>query len=239
MKQYPKYKKDLTHSYCFGLYTTSELVNFAAQKIKHMFFAKEYEKSEQSKKLMDFCVSNNIELTINTKKINSLSGNKKILVGAAFNKNEQLLPNDQNHIVLVNPQNLGNLGTIIRSMMGFDYENLAIVGTSGDVWDPTCVTASMGSIFSIKIKTYANFGSYLDEFKQRQLLSFALQTETLLDGVSFESPHSLIFGNEGSGLDESVISATTPIKIKQSNSIDSLNLSTATSIAMYESYKSV
>lgn len=46
-------------------------------------------------------------------------------------------------------------------------------------------------------------------------------------------PFSLVFGNEGSGLPVSFAAYGTPVRIRQSNEIDSLNLSIAASIGMY------
>ena len=40
--------------------------------------------------------------------------------------------NDDICIVLVNPQNDGNIGAVARSMLNFGFSNLRIVGHSGD-----------------------------------------------------------------------------------------------------------
>ena len=48
------------------------------------------------------------------------------------------------------------------------------------------------------------------------------------------SPFALIFGNEGSGLDQSFLKLGTPIIIKHSKNIDSLNLPISVSMAIYE-----
>lgn len=59
--------------------------------------------------------------------------------------------NNANHVVLVNPGILGNMGTIIRTMLGFNYTNLAII-RPGDVFDPRVVRASMGALFNINFE---------------------------------------------------------------------------------------
>ena len=58
--------------------------------------------------------------------------------------------------------------------------------------------------------------------------------ETLQETTNKVSPHTLAFGNEAHGLDESFLKLGTPLIIKHSNNIDSLNLSMSVGIALYE-----
>ena len=57
---------------------------------------------------------------------------------------------DANHVVLVNPGDMGNMGTIIRTMLGFNYSNLAIIKPGVDVFDPRVIRASMGALFNTR-----------------------------------------------------------------------------------------
>ena len=45
-------------------------------------------------------------------------------------------------------------------------------------------------------------------------------------------PHSLIFGNESRGLDDSYLQIGTPLRIRHLDTVDSLNLTIAAGIAM-------
>ena len=56
----------------------------------------------------------------------------------------------------------------------------------------------------------------------------------LTDVNPISKNYSLIFGNEASGLPSEFATFTTPIFIPQNQKIDSLNLSVAASIAMFE-----
>lgn len=64
--------------------------------------------------------------------------------------NETIL--DGNHVVLVNPSNAGNLGTIIRSCIGFGVEDIAIILPAVDLFDPKTIRASMGAKAKIRIE---------------------------------------------------------------------------------------
>ena len=45
---------------------------------------------------------------------------------------------------------MGNLGTIMRTMVGFGMEDLAIIRPGVDAYDPKVIRASMGSIFHLR-----------------------------------------------------------------------------------------
>ena len=58
-----------------------------------------------------------------------------------------------------------------------------------------------------------------------------------LPDVDYKSPHSLIFGNESSGLPIAFQKIGTSVKIQQSDKIDSLNLSVSVGVTLYEATK--
>ena len=142
--------------------------------------------------------------------------------------------NSSNHVLLVNPSDMGNLGTIIRVMLGFGYKDLILITPCVDYFDPRVIRASMGSIFSMNIQEYSSFEEY-KETTQNTMYPFMLQAKTTLQSLNTKkTPHTLIFGTEASGLDEKFLKIGTPIKIAQTNKIDSFNLSMAVGIALYE-----
>ena len=73
---------------------------------------------------------------------------------------------------------------------------------------------------------------YKSKFKH-ELFAFTLDGKTDLEDLTPKSPYTLIFGNEGSGLSEEYQQKANTIKIRQSNNIDSLNLSVAVGIVLY------
>ena len=97
-----------------------------------------------------------------------------------------------NHVVLVSPTDSGNLGTIIRTMIGLNINNLAIIengkdtqnkveleksNTSVDIFNPKTIRASMGSIFNINIEYFKNYDEYEIKFKQNTKYAFCLEGE--------------------------------------------------------------
>ena len=62
----------------------------------------------------------------------------------------------------MNPSDMGNMGTIIRTGIGFGIRNLAIVEPAVDVFNPRVVRASMGSLFQMNFRYYDSFETYRD-----------------------------------------------------------------------------
>lgn len=229
-----KYNKELDYSYCFGGFPTYELLSQKPKQVLQLVLHEKAEKNNELNNIITLAKQHNIRVVTNGKLIEKLSGKGNVYIMAVFKKYEQELEHNTNQVLLCNPSDMGNLGTIIRVMLGFNYHNLAIIKPCIDIFDPKVVRASMGSIFSMNIKLYNNIEEYQQE-NNNHIFPFMLQAkETLQETTNKVSPHTLAFGNEAHGLDESFLKLGTPLIIKHSNNIDSLNLSMSVGIALYE-----
>ena len=121
----------------------------------------------------------------------------------------------------------------LRSLLGFGFHNLALVKPAADIFDPRVVRASMGALFQINFAYFESFEDYRAAC-QHSLYLFMTDGETALNEASFEPPFALIFGSESSGLPDSYRSLGTSVTIPHSSAIDSLNLSVAIGIGLYE-----
>ncbi len=232
--EYKKYNKELEYSYCFGGFPTYELLSKKPKQVMQLILHEKAEQNEELNSILALAKKNNIRTITNGKLIEKLSGKGNVYIMAVFKKYNQTLQQKENQVLLCNPSDMGNLGTIIRVMLGFNYTNLAIIKPCIDIFDPKVVRASMGSIFSINIKLYDSIEDYLKE-NNNHIYPFMLQAkETLQDTTNKTTPHTLAFGNEAHGLDDSFLQLGTPLIIKHSNNIDSLNLSMSVGIALYE-----
>ena len=229
-----KYKKEDDTSYTLGTTLTMELLNKKLKYVTRLYIHSKLERNDTYFKIIDICKNNNIEVVESDKTINSLSDKDNCYVIGVFKKFSEDINRNDNHIVLVNPSNMGNLGTIIRSSVGFGINNLAIIKPSVDIFDPKVIRSSMGAIFSLSFKYYDSIDAYLKEFKDRDLFPFMLKAKTNIKDKKIKNKFSLIFGPEASGLDDSYLNIGTPLIIKHTNNIDSLNLDNAVSIALYE-----
>lgn len=230
-----KYKKSDPISYTLGTTLTLELLNKKKEDITAIYIHSKQEQNETYHKITSICNDNHIEVIYNDKIFNILSDKENCYVIGVFNKYKTHIDYSANHIVLVNPSNTGNLGTIIRSAVGFGINNLVIIKPSVDIFDPKVIRGSMGALFNINFTYYNDFSEYYDlTNKSHTYYSFMLNGKCSLDNVKKDERYSLIFGPEASGLDASYLEIGESIVIKHSSEIDSLNLDNAVSIALYE-----
>jgi TrmH family RNA methyltransferase len=231
---YKKYSKDNTYSYCFGAYPTYELLKNHPKTVQAIITHEKLENSDDINEILSIAKKHNIKIITNGKLIEKLSGKGNIYIVGVFNKYTMNIDNTKNQVLLVNPSDMGNLGTIIRVMLGFNYSNLAIIKPCIDIFDPKVIRASMGSIFNMNIQLFDNIDDYL-KVNNNYKYPFMLKGKTYLQELNIkQTPHTLIFGNEATGLEDSYLKVGTPIKINHSNKIDSLNLSMSVGMALYE-----
>ena len=227
-----RYKKESDVSYSLGITLTFELLNKKPDMVTHIYIHSSFVDREAYDKLIMLCNNHNVAYSINDKVSDIYNLAKEL-----SKKYEMKIQNEENHVVLVNPSNAGNLGTIIRSCLGFGIRNIAVIGPSVDLFEPKVIRASMGAFFGVDIQYYDNFDLYLECHSSRSLHPFMLDAKAALADSRFNQPYSLIFGNEATGLPAEFNNIGESIIIRHSKEIDSLNLPIAVSIALYEATK--
>jgi len=231
-----RYQKKYDYSYTFGNFPTFELLKCkseCAEKILYHSLLKD----DILEKLTAECSRRHIELLHSDRIVEKIRDKESCILVGVFRKYEQQLVHNTNHVVLVNPSDSGNLGTILRTCTGFGIHDIAVIEPAVDLFAPKVIRASMGSIFHARVRYYESFDIYYKEFgSERMLYPFMLKGARQLGqlNINRESPFSLIFGNEASGLDDSFLQIGSSVLIQHSNEIDSLNLSMAVGIALFE-----
>jgi RNA methyltransferase, TrmH family len=229
-----KYEKDGLVSYALGTQLVFTLLEERPELATKIYVSPKQERDETYAKLIALAKSKAVPVIENNEKIfRALSGKDNVMTLAEFKKAQQVLPQQGIHVVLVNPSNMGNLGTIIRSAAAFQASGLAIITPAADIYDPKTIRSSMGAFFHLPCHLYASFADYQKEMGARAYYPFMLQATTYVNETALNKPCSLIFGNEATGLPESFLRVGTPLKIPQSSLVDSLNLDNAVSIALY------
>lgn len=152
----------------------------------------------------------------------------------------------QNKIMLWLPsiQDTNNLGAVIRSCLAMKMVHGIIIPSSKSVsLTPAVAKISAGAIFDMKFASYRSISSTANNLKNSgiKLLSIEKSQNSVnlwdVDFKNFE-PFVLVVGSEEKGIPESLRSfCDTSITIPQGEEIDSLNLSVATGIVLYEVLK--
>jgi TrmH family RNA methyltransferase len=231
-----RYKKDFDHSYTFGVYPTLEMLLHWPEAALGVVLHPKGTTNEGIRKIKTLCEKHQITYEMQAKTFNRIGARDNDYAIGVFNKIEPQLDPTRDHVILVHPAGVGNLGTIIRTMLGFNFYNLAIIQPGADIFHPNVVRASMGSLFQLNFARFDGFEQY-NAIYEREF--YPLMTDGVIDlmEIQFKSPFGLIFGNESSGLPETFRSIGTSVRIKQSDHIDSLNIAISVGITLYEANK--
>lgn len=228
------YDSDLPYSYAPGVFPALELMKSAPQRARRLLLS-ERAQGEGVDKLRRLCREHGVREEIADRALSRISGKQNCFAAVVFDKWQSDLAPHAAHVVLHHPMDEGNLGTIQRTLLGLGILDLAVIRPAADPFDPHVVRATMGAIFSLRVKQYDSFEAYRAEYPLHVLYPFMLDGSKLLDDVcsSIQTPYALIFGNEGSGLPQEFASLGQAVRIPHSDRIDSLNLSVAVAIGAY------
>lgn len=228
-----KYLKKLDYTYAFGVFPTIELLEKRPQNVNKVLINPKINK-ELEIKLKDLCAKAHVKYEFSLDHILRIAPKEHTFCIGILEKYKTELEKNTNHVVLVNPSDMGNVGTIIRSMVGFETYNLALIRPAVDVYDPKVIRSSMGSFFHINFEYFDYIEHYLQKHSAQNLYPFVLNGKNQLQNITFKKPFSLIFGNEGEGLEHKVASLGESVLIKHTKNIESLNLASSVSIALFK-----
>ena len=228
------YKKNNETSYCLGASLTYELLSERAADAKHVYFHPDFQKSDMYDTFVQMCRKEHIAYSENEKIFRRLSDKEKCLVIGEFAKFQNDADMHSNHLVLHNISNMGNLGTILRTALGFGMKDIILIRPACDIFDPKAIRASMGALFHIRFSYFDSFEEYRKQLDERELYCFRLNAAESLKSVFKAEHYSLVFGNESSGLPQEFDHIGKGIIIPISSEIDSLSLPIAVSIGLYE-----
>lgn len=228
------YSSELHYSYAPGVFPSLQLMQNAPERALRLLLS-EKAQGEGIDKLRDLCRAHHVREEVADKALSRISGKQNCFAAVVFQKWQGDLQPNRPHVVLHHPMDEGNLGTIQRTLLGLGIEDIAIIRPAADVFDPKVVRATMGAVFSLRVKQYEAFESYRAEHPHHALYPFMLDGSVMLEEATaqVQSPFSLVFGNEGSGLPAVFAEYGQAVRIPHSDKIDSLNLSIAVGIGAY------
>lgn len=231
--KYIRYNKNLDYSYAMGIYPTIELLKYRSEYTVKLITHSKLKAEAGWRIVTDLCKKHNIYIENNDKFIEKISAKSNCYLAGIFTKYQTVLKKNNNQVVLVNPKDTGNLGTIIRSMVAFGYNELAIIKPATDFFQPEVIRASMGAVFNINFQLFDSIDEYLTLFPNHNFYSLMSDGENSLVKIKIKKPYALIFGSESAGLPEIYRCIGQPIRIEQSEKVDSLNLAVAVGIVLH------
>lgn len=139
-------------------------------------------------------------------------------------------PKDYHKIVYLDQINdPGNLGTILRTAVAFNYDAVILSKSSVDLYNEKVVAASKGALFLID----AFYDDIANFISNRTVIVSALDGAVPLSTCPKEENFVLVLGNESHGVSPEIIKkADKVVKIEMEDAIDSLNVAVAAGILM-------
>ena len=134
-------------------------------------------------------------------------------------------------VYLDNLQDPGNVGTLIRSALALGYDAVILSRHCCDPFNDKAISASKGAIFALPV-LFDDLINYSDT--NRVIVSTLSEDSIPPEKVKIKDPFILVLGNEGKGVTHDSLSlADIKVKIKM-KTMESLNVSAAGAILMYE-----
>jgi TrmH family RNA methyltransferase len=138
-------------------------------------------------------------------------------------------------VALDAPQDPGNIGTIMRTCDAVGAEGVILLGSAADPYDPSCVRASMGAIFSLKVvrAAHADFLAWAGTSAAR-LIGTSDAASTDYEAADYTKPLILLMGSEREGLPTALQAAChSLVRLPMLGRGDSLNLAVACGVMLY------
>lgn len=143
-------------------------------------------------------------------------------------------------LLLEGVNNPDNVGGLFRSAAAFGIELVVLGPDSGDPLYRKAVRTSMGATLSMPFAQAAQWPGAIHELRAEGFTIVALTpalTAAPLEDVRPVAKLALLVGSEGSGLSRGALAAATmTARIAMTEDVDSLNVTTAASIAMYHCF---
>ena len=140
-----------------------------------------------------------------------------------------------NVLVLDGLQDPGNIGTLIRTAICFDFNTIYITDNSCDIYNEKVLRATQGGILKVNI-IRKNINDIIDDLKKKgyYIVGTSLKNGIPLNDINFKNLNAIILGNEGNGVSKEICDLKLNNLYIPMQNMESLNVGVAGSILMYE-----
>lgn len=137
-------------------------------------------------------------------------------------------------LLLEDIQDPGNVGTLIRSAAAAGAGHVLLSPTCAFAWSPKVLRAGQGAHFALNIVEGVDLVAFLEAYRGTSV-ALASRGKQSLHATDLTGPTAIAVGNEGAGLSQRVLGATTVrAAIPMPGRAESLNAGVAGSIALFE-----
>lgn len=140
-----------------------------------------------------------------------------------------------NILMLDDVQDPGNVGTMIRSALSFNYQGLILSNKCADIYNEKVIRSTQGAVFHLPILR-CELKDKIKELKGKgyHVYGTSLHRAQPLQKVKKIQKHVLLMGNEGSGVHDELLDLCDQNIFVEMDTFESLNVAVAAGICMYE-----
>jgi TrmH family RNA methyltransferase len=208
--------------------------------IETILFLPELVSETQLKKMLSSSSVEHIEISKEVYQKLAYRDTTEGILAVAKTKSLQLsdlqLPNNPLILVMESIEKPGNIGAVLRTCDAAKVDAVIIANPKTDLYNPNIVRSSVGCLFTNQIATATTEETikYLIENKIN-FYSATLQNSTSYHTQNYTAPTALVVGTEATGLSQVWREkATQNIIIPMQGEIDSMNVSVAAAILLFE-----
>ncbi len=144
----------------------------------------------------------------------------------------------ENPLILVAeaPEKPGNIGALLRTADAANIDAVIIANPKSDLYNPNIIRSSVGAVFTTAVAT-GSTEEVIEFLKSRDIAIYCatLQDSTSYHTLNYQTATAFVVGTEATGLSEAWrLASTKNIIIPMSGEIDSMNVSVAASILIFE-----
>lgn len=139
-------------------------------------------------------------------------------------------------LILDNIQDPGNLGTIIRSSVAFNFTSVVLSLDTVSKYNNKVIRSTQGMLFNTNVIS-CDIKSLIKKLKDENYVIYATDVVGGVDVKDIKKPSkfAIVMGNEGSGVSSDIKDlADCNLYIKMNKDCESLNVAVVSSILMYE-----
>lgn len=172
---------------------------------------------------------------VNEQVMRKLTSLKTLPSVVAVVKKQDLNSITGNVIMLDGLQDPGNVGTIIRSAVAFNFDTIIVGNNTVDIYNEKVLRASEGMIYNVNIIKQDLVDSIMElKLKGYTIIGTKVDNGKKIEDVNCEK-YAFIVGNEGNGISNEILDMCDEyIYIDMNKKCESLNVGIASSIVMYE-----
>ena len=151
---------------------------------------------------------------------------------------EELKLSSKNPLILVTeaPEKPGNIGALLRTADAANIDAVIIANPKSDIYNPNIIRSSVGCVFTTEIAVAESSAviRYLKKYNFN-IFSAILQESEPYHKQDYKLPTAIVVGTEATGLTKEWRNASTKnISIPMQGVIDSMNVSVAAGILIFE-----